>query len=131
MRMIAMILQKHEDKISLPQAPYDGDQEMLKMIHYIEENFREVTLTEVADHFGLSQGYCSRYIHKHTGNSFRQIVMDIKISKARDMLESSDLKINDIAYQCGFENAEHFFRQFKKAVHMTPGQYRSMARSQN
>lgn len=47
-----------------------------------------------------------------------------KVEKAKMLLVSTDLSISDIAYACGYENVEHFCRQFKRASGRTPKQYR-------
>lgn len=124
MYMISIILQRHEEGIEVPLKPYSGDKHILKIISYIEKNYKTVTLADTAEAFNFSPSYFSRLIKKHTDKSFTEIVLGIKFDKVTSMLETTDININDIAYLVGFESNEHFYRLFKKRFNMTPGEYR-------
>lgn len=124
MYMISIILQRHEEGIHVPLTPYSGDKNILKIISYIEKNYKTVTLSDTAEAFNFSTSYFSRLIKKHTDKSFTYIVLGIKFDKVTSMLETTDININEIAYLVGFESNEHFYRLFKKRFDMTPGEYR-------
>ena len=94
------------------------------MIAYIEHHFKDITLKQLAEHFNFSSNYCSRMIKELTSESFTEIVLSIKFTKAKNLLESTTYPISQIATQCGFNNIEHFNRLFKKKFSKTPGQYR-------
>ena len=51
-------------------------------------------------------------------------VIEARIAKAMQLLEFSDLRIQEIALQCGYNNESHFMRQFKEKVGMTALRYR-------
>lgn len=125
MLLISKILQDYEDKIEIPHKPYNGNKEILNIITYIEKNYKTATLVDVSETFNYSQSYLSRLIKKETGKSFTEIVLSLKFDKARTMLETTNISINEIAYLTGFENNENFYRLFKKRFHMTPGDYRN------
>lgn len=125
MFLISKILQNYEDKIEIPHKPYNGNKEILKIITYVEKNYKTATLMDVSATFNYSQSYLSRLIKKETGKSFTEIVLSLKFDKARTMLETTNISINEIAYVTGFENNENFYRLFKKRFHMTPGDYRN------
>lgn len=125
MYIIALILQRYDKNIHLPEKPYEGNDTIIQMISYIEHHFKDVTLNSLSDHFGFSANYCSRMIKKYTGKSFTDIVLNIKFTKAKNMLDMGEKSIADIAENTGFNNIEHFNRLFKKRYHMTPGAYKS------
>jgi YesN/AraC family two-component response regulator len=129
MYMLSLVLQRYEDTIEMPQKPFNGNKTMIDIISYIEDHFHDITLAKVADHFTYSQGYLSRMIKKETGQSFRDLLFNIKFDKARGLLETTDQSIEDIAYAVGFENSENFYRLFKKKFHITPGKYRKSAQN--
>ena len=50
---------------------------------------------------------------------------EIKIAKAKKMLNDTNMKIIDIAYALGFENASYFTRFFKKRTGLSPQEYKN------
>lgn len=123
MLFFARLLQSHEQAIQLPETQR-LDSQMVDMIKYIESSFRTITLSELADQFGYSTGYLSRYIKKSTGKSFTSLVQEIKFENVCTLLETSTRSVADIAAQAGFESIEHFTRLFKKRMNVSPSQYR-------
>lgn len=120
---LAILLQEHEKSITI-SSKEKIDPVAVDMIKCIESNYRNITLNELAERFGYSSGYCSRFIRQSTGKSFTQIVQEIKFENICTMLESSDRPISEIASMCGFDSIEHFTRLFKKRMAVSPSQYR-------
>lgn len=116
------LIRKHENKPIIQRT--DNDKHMQRYIAYINENFRTVTLAQVARHFSISTAHCSRLIKAQTGKHFTDLVRDIRLRHAQSLLKSSNMKIYDISYSLGYENQETFIRSFKNAFGVTPGQYR-------
>lgn len=126
--IFARILQDHEAGITFPKKPFGGDETILKMISDIEKEYRTITLQELAEKCGFSSGYTSRLIRKKTGKSFTEIVQGIRFNKARHLLETREDPVSVISDLAGFDNLEHFSRQFKKRYGISPGAYRDSAR---
>ena len=122
--IFSLILQNYEHSISFPYKPFQGNRIIIQMIAYIEHHFKDITLQQLAEHFNFSSNYCSQMIKELTNKSFTDIVLSIKFTKAKNLLESTTYPISQIATQCGFNNIEHFNRLFKKKFSKTPGQYR-------
>jgi len=53
----------------------------------------------------------------------------MRIDYAKDLLETSDLKLEQIAEYCGYSSEVHFYRQFKSIMEMTPAEYRRKYRN--
>lgn len=128
MYILSLVLQNYEKDIQFPEKLFDGNDIMIKMISYIEHHYKDVTLETLAEAFNFSSSYCSRMIKKYTGKAFTEIVLNIKFTKAKSMLEMDDRSIAEIAESTGFNNIEHFNRLFKKRFDMTPGVYRKISR---
>ena len=56
-----------------------------------------------------------------------KMVSSVRLRRAQDLLEYSEYSIRDISEQCGYNNVEHFCRQFRQHNGCTPGQYRKNA----
>ncbi|GEM_PF-965430 len=95
-----------------------------KIKSYINENItRRLTLSEVSNLFGYSQGYLSSIFSKYTGVSFVDYVATAKIQKAKEMLGYSDAMIYEVAQELGFESPFYFSKVFKKVTGISPSDY--------
>lgn len=93
---------------------------------YIEENYREkLKLSDVADQIYVSQWHLSKLLNKHTGQNFSEILNNIRIDKAKELLKDPSLRIGDIAEEVGFLDMAHFSRVFKKQAGISANEYRN------
>ena len=101
------------------------DPRMIEIMNYIQANYIDVTLDDLAEKFFLSKPYLSKYIKEKSGMTFGDLVKKIRMKKARALLKSSSMTVENIALSVGYQNVEHFNRLFKKAYDMTPVQFRN------
>ena len=104
------------------------DARMIEIMNYIQENYIDITLDDLAEQFFLSKPYISKYIKEKSGVTFGELVKKIRMKKARALLKSSNMTVENIALSVGYQNVEHFNRTFKKTFEMTPLQYRNLSR---
>ena len=100
------------------------DERIMEIMNYIQNNYVDVTMDVLAEKFGLSKPYLSKYIKEKSGMTFQDAVKAARMKKARRLLKESNQTVESIAASVGYENVEHFNRLFKKAYEMTPVQYR-------
>lgn len=95
-------------------------------LEYIHENYtQKLTLCEVAEKTYVSQWHLSKLLNRHTGQSFSEILNNVRIEKAKELLRDSSLRIGDIAEAVGFLDMAHFSRVFKKQVGISANEYRN------
>lgn len=98
-------------------------------LSFMEENFaQKLTLQDVATHCFVSQWHLSKLINKHTEKSFYDLLNNIRIEKAKELLRDPSLKIGDIVERVGFSDGAHFARVFKKTVGLSANEYRNQMR---
>ena len=97
-----------------------------KILSFIQDNYRTVTLDRLATHFHYTVPYVSKLVRSATGLTFTEILREIKFDVCRSLLLNSDLKINKIAEIAGFQNTDHFNRMFKKRMGVTPTEYKKV-----
>lgn len=84
---------------------------------------------EVADYFHISARTLNRHLHRE-GTSLKQIVTDVRIETARQLLTSSDDSIEQIALSIGLSGRRTLDRIFIKEMNMSPAQYRLSQRQE-
>lgn len=95
-------------------------------INYIESNYNEkLTLSEVAVKTYVSQWHLSKLLNRHTGKSFSEILNNIRINKAKELLCNPKLRIGDIGESVGFMDIAHFSKVFKKIAGVSAIEYRN------
>lgn len=96
---------------------------------YLQQNFaRNVTLGEVAHLVNMSEVAFSRFFSQHTGKSFTEYLIDIRIGKVARLLIDTNKTIAEICYECGYNNMSNFNRLFRRKKGCTPREFRDMYR---
>ncbi|PKE29529.1 DNA-binding response regulator [Rahnella sp. AA] len=98
---------------------------------HIEKNIlKNLTLDEIAARSFVSSCYLSRAFKKITGAGFSNYIASRKIGVAKSLLQFSDLKINTIALELSYQDANYFCRIFKKETGMAPSDFRKIVAPQ-
>ena len=83
----------------------------------------EIKVTALADKIGISGAYLQRLFKEQTGMTLVEKVNELRIEKAKLLLETSRLPITDIAISVGFNNRQHFTYTFHKLTGCSPAVY--------
>ncbi|WP_127490542.1 helix-turn-helix domain-containing protein [Paenibacillus glycanilyticus] len=94
---------------------------------YMQQHYRQdISLDNCAEHIGTNPFYLSKSFKVVTGKNFIDYLTELRIEKAKELLRESELKINDVAEQVGYQHS-YFNRIFKKLEGMTPTSYREQS----
>ena len=82
------------------------------------------TLAEMAEHCGVHRTQLNKVFQKLTGSTPMEYLFRIRIERAKTLLRETDIKIIDIAFECGYSSSQYFANTFKHATGTTPSEYR-------
>lgn len=122
------LIQNYNGCVDISSASTGLNQRMVEIETYIHLNFATVTLKQAAEHFYLSEPYLSSLIKQQTGRSFSEILRQIRMQHARDMLLHTNMRVDDICENVGYRDTTQFIRTFKSIYGATPKQYQKKAR---
>lgn len=92
---------------------------------YIEQHYeKDIPLEEISAVFQLTPTYFSNLVKETTGDSFSRNLIEVRMKKARAMLQETDCRIYEIARKTGYEDVKYFNRVFKRENGITPMQFR-------
>jgi len=93
---------------------------------YIHSNYsKQILLEDVASHVNLHPVYLSRLFKSETGKTFKRILTEIRIDKAKELLVGTlDSKVYEISEMIGYEKPRYFSSLFKTMTGLTPLEYR-------
>lgn len=126
-RIFLLLLQKHMLQSGAFQSHTKQDEQIDQMVDYIQEHLDSVTFSDIARLFHYSPSYTSRFIQKHTGQNFTNILKILRLKKAAELLKSSELTIDQITEQVGYSGKTNFYNSFKNYYGVTPAEFRKNA----
>lgn len=99
---------------------------LLRSRRYMDSYFMrsDLTLREVAEQSGYNEKYFCTLFKQRFGSSYSDYLTQVRISAAKTLLETTDLRIYAVADAVGYNTMEHFMRLFKRETGESPGGYR-------
>lgn len=91
----------------------------------ITQNYREASLSNVARTYGVSLAYVSECVRAQTGKTYKELLQKHRMETAARLLRRSDLNIQQIITQVGYENTSYFYRLFHERYGQSPREYRN------
>ena len=95
------------------------------LLRYIQLHYRNVTLSGLASDFHYDCSYLSRLLLDYTGQSFTDLLRNIRMNRAREYLQNTELKVSEIADLVGYQSTDHFTRTFKAIYGQSPRDWRT------
>lgn len=118
LRLLRLIEEQsiHKDRLSL----------LAEQVHlYLENHFKEeVTNPMLTDHFHLHSNYIAKAMKLSFDKTPLQVLLDIRIERAKQLLLRSNFDMKEIAIETGFNSEVYFSERFKKQVDISPKHYR-------
>lgn len=123
MGLLFLHLLNHTDRL-IEHNRNDGD--IIKVLSYVEENYQNSSLAELAESLHYDFYWLSKEIKSRTGKTYTEIVQQKRLSQACFLLETTDLNISDISNRVGYSNISYFHRIFNRNFGVSPKKYREI-----
>lgn len=102
-----------------------------KSIKYIHDNYdKDISLSFVAELAGVSKYHFCNMFKEFTGQTFKEYHNNLRISKAVEMLVTTDIPITEIAFLCGFNDSNYFSRKFHQVMKKSPFEMRQKSKDE-
>ena len=104
----------------------DTESAQKALLAYVNEHFKEeISREQLSEMFFFDPDYITKIFKKETGFSYKNYVIEKRLSLAKKLLTETDYSIHDIALHVGYDNYSYFTRLFKKSFGMTPVEFRN------
>ncbi len=120
MGLLLLHLLNHTDRV----AGEMDDKIVLPVLQYIEKNYKEGSLIDLADSLHYDFTWLSREIKLRTGKTYTELVQEKRLFQAKFLLKNTGMKIADVANETGYNNISYFHRLFRSEFGMSPKKYR-------
>lgn len=109
-------------------APGRVERLMEQIRVYLQNNYQyDVTRDSTAMQFGISPNHLSRLFRTHGYVSFTRYLTYVRMDRAKYLLKTYPINLDEIARRCGYRDAPYFCRVFRRIVKRTPGSFRPRA----
>ena len=100
-------------------------QNLVPIRDYLDAHYTEkISLDALAEQFFISKFYLTRVFKEQFGVSINTYILNLRITKAKQLLRFTDRKLENIGYQCGLGAPHYFSRIFKQVEGITPSEFR-------
>ena len=104
------------------------DPAVIQAMHYIRCNAcKGIKVEQVLDAIGMSRSNLEKRFKDETGETIHTMIHSEKLERARMLLVSSSMPINEISQMCGYPSLQYFYSVFKKSYATTPKEYRQQS----
>ena len=90
----------------------------------ITNNYKQANLSSVAHSYQVSLAYVSECVRAETGRTYKELLQQHRLEMAARLLRRSDMTIQQIIGQVGYENTSYFYRRFRAHYGQSPREYR-------
>lgn len=108
------------------QYDYSSDAYIDYALQFIKANYSKIKVNDIASYIGINRSYFTSIFKKKLNVSPQQYLITYRLSEAARFLRTTDLSINEIAEQIGYDNPSTFSRRFKQIYGISPQSYKTM-----
>ena len=97
-----------------------------QVVKYIYDHYAspDISLEEIASENDISISYVSKLVKEETGESFSNILQNLRMEKFKELLLTTDQPIKELVQEVGYYDVSNFTRKFRKENNIMPGEYR-------
>ncbi len=119
--MFAFLMEERREKNSYKKR----QSQIMAAKNYIEAHYTEnLSLDKLSEEFFLSKYHFIRLFRRQTGFSPNAYLRAYRITKAQNLLKTTDLSVEEIAFRVGYDDVSAFIRAFGKSTGLTPSKFR-------
>ena len=123
------IIEEHHNAVNNVNGGYT----IRKSVDFIHKNYdkNDFCQDDIAKISGITDSHFRRVFKKVYGIAPSKYINTLRLNKSKALLTDTDISIEEISYQCGFNNYSYFVRAFKTSFGCTPSEYRKANKNDN
>lgn len=126
MMQFFLILMRHHEQEAVFSVPIISSTDRLfqALLNYMHVHCQTITLSRLASQYNYSERQIIRLLKKHSGKGFSELLLDIRMNRAIQLLKNPSIPISQVAFHVGYSNTNYFLKLFKKTFTFTPEDFR-------
>ena len=104
---------------------YSSNPRLNEIVHYINHNYAQPTLSlnSLSKNFHFDPSYLSKIFHRDIGKSLSQYIMDLRLTKAFELLQTTNMMVKEVSIAVGYDDTGFFSKLFKRKFGSSPTSY--------
>lgn len=123
MGLLILHLLNYMDKMETGEKQFDQEL-VINVLNYIEANYKDGSLSELAEIMGYDLYWMSREIKKRTGKTYKELLQTKRMNQAAYMLTNTKMPVSEIIQMVGYDNSSYFYRKFRERYGVSPKEFR-------
>lgn len=123
MGLLILHLLNYMDKMETGEKQFDQEL-VINVLNYIEANYKDGSLSELAEIMGYDLYWMSREIKKKTGKTYKELLQTKRMNQAAYMLTNTKMPVSEIIQMVGYDNSSYFYRKFRERYGVSPKEFR-------
>ena len=96
---------------------------VVKVIRFIRKNYeKDISVGDAAQILGLNGEYLNKIFKKETGESFSRYLTQVRMEKAKELLESGQFNVNEVSARTGYKSSQYFSITFRRYMGYSPSE---------
>lgn len=124
MGLLFLQLLNYTDKVTMGSLTKEDDL-TLTILRFVEENYKEGELSDLAESLHYDLYWLSRMVKKQTGKTYTELVQNKRLQRSAYLLRNTDMSVADVGNAVGYDNLSYFHKIFKGKFGVSPKQYRT------
>lgn len=121
--LVARTYHTDSNLVTNTKEDVSSDTPLNQIFAYMDDHFQTVTLHDLSKHFSYHPNYISSLLHKETGKTFTEILLEKRMEHAVVLMKGTDLTNEEIAEATGYTSTTNYYKAFHRYYHMTPREY--------
>jgi len=119
-KLFLELLRRYRHTICVGELPGGMNVQIVSILQYMQDHYKNATRKTVAEAFHYNESYFSRMFCTATGQSFKKVMTEIRMLKAKQLLSNTSMSISSVAHEIGFHSESNFYRQYRRRFGTTP-----------
>lgn len=123
MGLLFQHLMNYTDRLDQTKQAKEQDL-MFAVLRYIEDHYREASLSVLAEGMNYDLPWLSRRIKQVSGKNFKELLQIKRLNRAEFLLRTTRIPVAEISERVGYDNTSYFYRIFRERYGVSPREYR-------
>lgn len=119
----------YQDNLAQTKSDAFSQELFASVRQYLLENLQEVSMKDLTAEFHFQPNYFNNLIKKHTGLTYSDYLIELRMDRARYALRNTNASVEEIMWLVGYNNKGFFYRKFSEITGQSPSKYRAAHRA--
>lgn len=132
MQFLLLLMRHHETEAIFSSPRINNSSQLFHSVYnYMTSHCQNVTLSMLAFQFNYSERQIIRLLKKNSGKGFSELLLDIRMNRALNLVKNTSLTIPQISTQLGYSSVNYFRKVFIKTFSFSPEEFQGRIAEQN